>query len=124
MKRLRTIVLLIGLAVTHAQADIAVDELFVRGYELEGTALLTSDEVDTLTQPYVGRDVTFEELLALRQLLTEARHGSENRSHILGDLKHRHIALILLRIAQGFELMQEFPVLVGYLHDARRAVRT
>ena len=66
-----------------------MDRIHVEKIVIEGSTLLSGEELRAIIAPYEGRDVTVEELHTLRRELSEAyvRHGYINSGVILPDQK-------------------------------------
>jgi len=65
----------------------AMQRMHIRRVELDGNTVLPADEVDALLAGYVDRDVTMDELQALRYALTSLyiRHGYVSSGVIIPD---------------------------------------
>ncbi|MBN1570580.1 MAG: ShlB/FhaC/HecB family hemolysin secretion/activation protein [Acidobacteria bacterium] len=66
-----------------------VDRIFIKQITLEGDTVLTDKEISDSIQPFQNREVTFEELHALRRLLSETcfRKGFVNSGFVIPDQK-------------------------------------
>lgn len=102
---------------------------FVRGYRITGSTVLSDDELRELAAPYAGRPVSFEDLAALRDRLTEAyvSRGFVTSGAILPDQRVQD-GLVEIRVVEGtlehVQIETDGRLRDSYLRDRlRRATR-
>jgi hemolysin activation/secretion protein len=77
-------------------------EIYVRAFRVEGSTLLSPEEILELTAPYSNRNVTAEELVALRDAITLAyvNRGFLNSGAVI-DAQETHDGVVEIRVIEG-----------------------